>query len=260
MEEALLALPFGLLVGLLLGLVGGGGSILAVPVLVYALDQSPQAATSESLLIVGLTALIGAIDGGRAGRLRLQTGLVFATAGVLGSLPGTAVNRQIGSHALLLGFSAALLAAGVAMLRRRPAAEPRRDTRSAPAAAAGLGTGFLTGLFGVGGGFIIVPALVTLVGLPLQAAVGTSLLVIALTSAAALAAHLATGPIAWTLSLAFAAAAVAGVLAGRRLSHWLPARTPCTPPSRESQCTYLSVRVRAPTRIAIAGRQPRPSG
>lgn len=225
MNEALLALPFGLLVGLLLGLVGGGGSILAVPVLVYALDQSPQAATSESLLIVGLTALIGALDYGRAGRVRLHTGLVFAMAGILGSLPGTAVNRQIGSHALLLGFAAVVTAAAVAMLRREPAAEPRRQARSTPAAAVGLGTGFLTGLFGVGGGFIIVPALVTLLGLPLHAAVGTSLLVIALTSAAALAAHLATGSIAWTLSIAFAAAAVAGVLAGRRLSHHLPAQT-----------------------------------
>lgn len=225
MDEALLALPFGLLIGLLLGLVGGGGSILAVPVLVYVLDQSPQAATSESLLIVGSSALIGAIDYGRAGRLRLRTGLVFAMAGILGSLPGTAVNRQIGSHALLLGFAAVVAAAAVAMLWREPTAEPRREARSTPAAAAGLGTGFLTGLFGVGGGFIIVPALVTLLGLPIQAAVGTSLLAIALTSAAALAAHLATGPIAWTLSLAFAAAAVAGVLAGRRLSHRLPART-----------------------------------
>lgn len=223
MDEALLALPFGLLVGLLLGLVGGGGSILAVPVLVYVLGQSPQAATSESLLIVGLTALVGAVEGGRAGRLRLRAGLVFAVAGVLGSLPGTALNRQIGSQALLLGFSVVLLVAGVAMLRRGPAAEAALGIRLAPAAAAGLGTGVLTGLFGVGGGFVIVPALVTLVGLPLQAAVATSLLVIALTSAAALVVHLATGPIAWMLSLAFAAAAVAGVLAGLRLSRRLPA-------------------------------------
>jgi uncharacterized membrane protein YfcA len=91
--------------------------------------------------------------------------------------------------------------------------------------AAGLGTGFLTGLFGVGGGFIIVPALVTVLGLPLRSAVATSLLVIALTSTAALAAHLATGTIAWTLTLAFASAAAAGVLVGRRLRDRLPVRT-----------------------------------
>jgi uncharacterized protein len=108
------------------------------------------------------------------------------------SLPGTAVNRQIGSHALLLGFAAVVAAAAVAMVWREPAAESRREARSTTAAAVGVGTGFLTGLFGVGGGFIIVPALVTLLGLPLQAAVGTSLLVIGLTSAAAFAAHLAT--------------------------------------------------------------------
>jgi uncharacterized membrane protein YfcA len=221
-DGALLALPFGLLIGLSLGLVGGGGSIIAVPVLVYALDQTPQAATSESLFIVGVAALIGAVDDPRAGRLQLKTALVFAAAGILGTLPGTAVNREVDPQALLLGFSAVAVAAAVAMLRPEPVARPRRASWSAPAAAAGLGTGFLTGLFGVGGGFIIVPALVTVLGLPLRSAVATSLLVIALTSTAALAAHLATGTIAWTLTLVFASAAVAGVLVGRRLRDRVP--------------------------------------
>ena len=225
MDGALLALPCGLLIGLSLGLVGGGGSIVAVPVLVYAFDQTPQAATSESLFIVAVAALVGAVDDPRAGRLQLKTALVFAGAGILGTLPGTAVNREVDPHALLLGFSAVVVAAAVAMLRPEPVAQPRPAAWSAAPAAAGLGTGFLTGLFGVGGGFIIVPALVTVLGLPLRSAVATSLLVIALTSTAALAAHVVTGTIAWPLTLAFASAAAVGVLIGRRLRDRLPVST-----------------------------------
>jgi uncharacterized protein len=216
--EALLALPFGLAIGLLLGLVGGGGSILAVPVLVYLLGEPVEEATTESLLVVGAAALAGAADYARIGRVELRTGLAFAAVGVPGAIVGTVLNRAVGGRAILLSFGVLLLAAAVAMLRRSP--EPRAHGRRPSflrVAPAGLGTGVLTGFLGVGGGFLIVPALVLLLGLPLALAVGTSLLVIALTSGAALAAHLATGGIDWLIATTFTGAAIAGALAGRRL-------------------------------------------
>jgi uncharacterized membrane protein YfcA len=215
---ALLALPFGLGIGLLLGLVGGGGSILAVPVLVYVLGQPVRAATAESLLIVGTAALVGAADYARSGRVQIKTALAFGAAGAAGAIAGTALNRLVTGRALLLAFALLLLAAAAAMLRRRPdPATPSGNRSLVRVAPTGLGTGVLTGFFGIGGGFVIVPALVLLLGLPITLAVGTSLLVITLTSGAALAAHLASGSIDWMIASSFTAAAIAGALAGRRL-------------------------------------------
>jgi uncharacterized protein len=215
---ALLALPFGLAIGLLLGLVGGGGSILAVPVLIYLLGEPVKDATTESLLVVGTAALVGAADHARIGRVEVRTGLTFGAAGVAGAIVGTALNRLVGGRVILLGFAVLLLVAAVAMLRRAPESPPRdRKPSFVHVAPLGLGTGVLTGFFGVGGGFVIGPALVLVLGLPLTLAVGTSLLVIALTSGAALAAHLASGSIDWLIASTFTGAAVAGALAGRRL-------------------------------------------
>jgi len=210
---ALLALPFGLGIGLLLGLVGGGGSILAVPALVYVLGQPVKEATTESLLVVGAAALAGAADHARIGRVQIRTALAFGAAGAAGTIPGTALNRLISGPALLLGFAVLLLAAAAAMLlRRNDPVEQRSKLSLARVAAVGLATGVLTGFFGVGGGFVIVPALVLLLGLPLTLAVGTSLLVITPTSAAALAAHLASGTVDWAIALTFTAGAIAGAL------------------------------------------------
>jgi uncharacterized membrane protein YfcA len=215
---ALLAVPFGVAIGLVLGLLGGGGSILAVPVLVYVLGEPVKDATTESLLVVGVAALAGAADHARVGRVDVKTALTFGVAGAAGSVGGTALNRLVSGHAILLGFAALLIAAAYAMLRRRTV-----ESEYAPhgslwrAAPAGIGTGVLTGFFGVGGGFLILPVLVLLLGLPMAVAVGTSLLVIALTSGAALAAHLASGGIDWGLAVIFTAAAITGALGGRRL-------------------------------------------
>ncbi len=218
MSGSLLALPFGLAIGLLLGLVGGGGSILAVPVLVYVLDQPVKEATTESLLVVGAAALVGAVDHARVGLVQLRTALAFGSAGAAGAIAGTALNRLVSGQVLLLAFALLLLVAAAGMLLRSGDPIEQGNSRSlARAGAVGVGTGVLTGLFGVGGGFVIVPALVLLVGLPLAAAVGTSLLVIALTSAAALAAHLGSGSVDWRVALTFTGAAIAGVLAGRRI-------------------------------------------
>lgn len=222
MQTALLALPFGVAIGLSLGLVGGGGSILALPVLVYVLGEPVKAATTESLLIVGVTALIGSLDHARAGRVRWRTALAFGAAGVVGAFGGTALNRAVGSRAILFAFALLLLLAAAAMLRgrgepTRRETEPRGRSLWLRIVPAGLATGLLTGFFGVGGGFAIVPALTLLLALPLATAVGTSLVVIALTSAGALAAHLSSGRIDWGVAAAFTAAAVVGALAGARL-------------------------------------------
>jgi uncharacterized protein len=226
MGGALLALPFGLAIGLLLGLVGGGGSILAVPVLVYVLGQPVHAATTESLFVVGVAALVGAADHARVGNVRIKTALAFGLAGTVGSLGGTALNRLAGGRSILLAFAALLLLAAWALQRRqgvdaKPVRYPHVHLR---AGAIGLLTGVLTGFFGVGGGFVIVPALVLLLGLPITLAVGTSLAVIALTTTSALVAHLVSGSIDWGIATAFAAAAIAGALFGRRLGGRLDRR------------------------------------
>jgi len=229
---ALLALPFGLAIGLSLGLVGGGGSILAVPVLVYVLGEPVKAATTESLLIVGATALLGSLDHAKGGRVRWRVAIAFGLPGAVGSLGGTALNRVVGSRSLLLAFAVLLLVAAAAMVRGR--GEPGRPEIPPHGAGlwlrivpAGLATGVLTGFFGVGGGFAIVPALTLLLALPLRAAVGTSLVCIGITSAAALAAHLATatpaeGRIDWTVAAVFTAAAVGGAVLGSRVGRRVP--------------------------------------
>jgi uncharacterized protein len=228
-HDALLALPFGLAIGILLALVGGGGSILTVPLLVYILGEPVKRATTESLLIVGVTALVGAVAAGRAGRLHVRLALAFAGAGAAGAVGGTALNRLVGGRAILLGFALLLLIAAFAMIRspkvELAARGPEARTPSwSRVTAAGAATGLLTGFFGVGGGFVIVPALALVLGLPMTLAVGTSLLVIALTSAAALAAHLASGAINPSLSAAFTVAAITGAATGSRLHGRVPER------------------------------------
>ncbi len=222
MHNALLALPFGLAIGVSLGLVGGGGSILAVPVLVYVLGEPVKEATTASLAIVGITALVGAVDHVRSGGVRVRLALAFGAAGAVGALAGTALNRVASGSSILIAFAVVMLAAAYALIRGRgegrgDEVEARGRTLALRVIPAGIGTGVLTGFFGVGGGFVIVPALVLLLGLPMMVAIGTSLLVIALTSASALVAHLATGRVDWAVVVAFTAAAIAGEIAGSRL-------------------------------------------
>jgi uncharacterized protein len=235
--RALLASPLGFLIGLSLGALGGGGSILAVPVLVYVAGQDPRAATATSLLLVGSAAVAGLGGHWRAGRVRVGIGLVLGLAGVGGSIAGTALNRHVDPDVLLLGFAVLVCVAAWRMLTGCPTCTQvgeAREVRSARTATttrarvdpqtilgvlvAGSAVGFLTGLFGVGGGFVIVPALALVLKLPMPQAIGTSLLVVAINSAVALASRLATTSIDWHITLPFAAAAIAGVLTGGRLA------------------------------------------
>lgn len=238
--RALLASPLGFLIGVSLGALGGGGSILAVPVLVFVAGQSPAQATSTSLVVVGVASVIGAHGHWRSGKVRVATGLVFGLVGIAGSLAGSALNRRIDGDVLLLGFAALVLVAAWRMVvgcpscirsgetravsERQPhgSTATRRGTRAPNRApkiiAAGTAVGFLTGLFGVGGGFVIVPALALVLEFPMGEAVGTSLLVIAVNSGIAIIARLGAGTIDWFTTTVFTAAAVAGVVVGRRLA------------------------------------------
>lgn len=216
-----LALLFGVVIGLLLGTVGGGGSILTVPILVYALDLGVHEATATSLLIVGATALIGAVPHARAGRVALKTALTFGGAGIVGAFAGTWLNARVSGPVILALFGALMLVVASRMaFGAKPAA-----TGSAPGAglhwsvlATGLIVGFMTGFFGVGGGFLIVPALVLILRLPMRLAVGTSLVVIAINSAAGVAAHLERGGMNVPLAALFVAGGVMGALTGSRFA------------------------------------------
>jgi uncharacterized membrane protein YfcA len=242
--RALLASPLGFLIGLSLGALGGGGSILAVPALVYAAGQDPKAATTTSLVLVTVTALIGMIPHWRAGRVRFGAGAIFGLAGVGGSLLGSHWNEAVDPDVLLLAFSALMLVAAYAMWRRLDrSGSPSPAPRSAGAAAAsdidaessptGIGfdaataakvvvagsfVGLLTGFFGVGGGFVIVPALVLALGFAMPEAVGTSLLVIAVNSTVALTTRLPGGTIEWGVIIPFTIASLIGVFVGSRLA------------------------------------------
>ena len=249
MLRALLASPLGFLIGVSLGALGGGGSILAVPALVYAAGQGAKAATTSSLLLVGVAALVGAGSHWRAGRVRLGTGAAFGLIGIGGSVAGSALNRQLDPNVLLLGFSGLILVAAWRMLVGCPSCTKAGEERELLVAqqagtgglvvepplrmdlgrvllvlAVGTAVGFLTGLFGVGGGFVIVPALALVLRLPMPEAIGTSLLVIAINSAEALSTRLATASIDWAVTAPFAVAAVAGVVVGGRIAGRLDAQ------------------------------------
>jgi hypothetical protein len=276
------ALAVGLLIGISLGALGGGGSILTVPALVYLLHQSPHAATSGSLIVVGVSATAGAVAHSRKAHVRLRQGVVFGALGIVGSYIGSRWSANIDPDVLLVAFAALMLAAATAMTlhgaggrSRRTLAAPAIDSSSADGRDGSAGArssgfaltavasrpieteaetevetktearasppiasrrpsrfrrtttlvlaativGLLTGFFGVGGGFVIVPALVLVLGFEMPVAVGTSLLVIAINSAVALLSRLASPThLNWTLLGLFTAAAIGGSVAGGRVA------------------------------------------
>lgn len=219
------ALVAGAVIGLSMGALGGGGSILAVPVLVYALAVGPQAATTASLVIVGVTAAVAAATHAAAGRVDWRAAAVFGALGLPASVAGSLLNRLVDPQLLLVAFAGLMLLAAVAMYRRSraPRAEPApvggsTRARVVRVVVVALAVGFLTGFLGVGGGFLIVPALVLAMGFGMPVAVGTSLVVIAVTSVAALAERLGHGAVPWGVVVPFTVAAVTGSLLGKGLS------------------------------------------
>jgi uncharacterized protein len=212
-------LVLALLIGVALGLLGGGGSILAVPVLVYVAQQDAKAAIAMSLLVVGVTSAAGAISHARAGRVQWRTAAIFGAAGMVGAYGGGRLAAFIPGTWLLVAFALMMAVTAVAMLRGRDTPTPRDGRAALPVlriVVDGLVVGVVTGLVGAGGGFLIVPALVLLGGLPMATAVGTSLVIIAMKSGAGLLGYLASTSIDWSLAAAVTAAAVVGsVVAGR---------------------------------------------
>ncbi|WP_324651776.1 sulfite exporter TauE/SafE family protein [Georgenia sp. H159] len=242
MSEIVLAVPLGVVVGIALGALGGGGSILAVPALVYLLGLGARAATTGSLVIVGITTLIGMLPHLRAGRVRLGQGVVFGLLGVGGAFVGSLLSTTVPQKVLLVSFAGLMLVVAVVMTRRRRASARAQSAgqgevegRSTPmlslrpfrcdcrAVAVLLLTatavGLLTGFFGVGGGFAVVPALVLALRLPMPVAVGTSLVVITVNSASSLVSRLGQDvTLDWALIGAFTAASVVGGLVGARIT------------------------------------------
>ena len=202
-----LSVLFGGVIGFSLGLTGGGGAIFAVPLLVYVLAVAPREAVGISLASVGVTSFVGFLGRWRARQVEIRTGLVFAVAGMLGAPVGAWVSGLIPEAVLLTLFAILMLTSRCAVLLL----------------VVGLLTGVLSGLFGVGGGFVIVPALVLFSGMAIHRAVGTSLLVITLVSISGIASHLFVGrTISVETTALFVVGGVTGMLlgnlAGRRLS------------------------------------------
>lgn len=210
-------------VGLMLGLLGGGGSILMVPLLTYVAGMPTTEAITASLVVVGATSAVSVVGHARAGRVRWRTGLLFGATGMAGAFAGGLIGGHLPGRMLMAAFAVLMVITAVAMLLGRRAVTAAEGTSPGRVLLIGAGVGLVTGLLGAGGGFLIVPALTLLAGLPVTAAVGTSLLVIAMNSAAGLAGHLTAVPIDWRLTGAVTAAAVLGSLVGARLLTRVPA-------------------------------------
>lgn len=219
----------GMLVGLVVGALGGGGAIITVPVLVYVLGMDAHQATTGSLVIVALSAVIAAAGHHRQQHVEWRTGFVFGALGFVGTLVGSRLSVLVPGDRLLVAFAVLLGVVAAVMLRnssRPPLHSPDGEHRAHPwvVAAAATGVGLLTGFFGVGGGFVIVPALVLVLRLPMATAVGTSLLVVTLNSAVALASRLHNGvTLNWPVVLAFAGGAMLTAAVGSHISGKLPA-------------------------------------
>ncbi|WP_141731769.1 sulfite exporter TauE/SafE family protein [Oligoflexus tunisiensis] len=228
-----------ILMGLSLGMIGGGGSILTVPILVYLFALPPVVATGYSLFVVGLTALVGGLYGLRRGPLDFKTVLIFAAC----SFPGVQLTRawvipnlpdpvfqvagfHMGKGTLMMAvFALLMILASYSMIRRRTPqlkAEWSPIQRNVMIGLVGLGVGCVTGFVGAGGGFLVVPSLVILVGLPMKKAVGTSLFIIAINSLSGFIGDLQRQALVdWTLLLSIAAIAISGIFLGTWASRFV---------------------------------------
>jgi uncharacterized protein len=214
------------LIGLSLGMLGGGGSILTVPIFVYVLGFSGKQAIAMSFPVVGATSLVGAVSHYRLGAVSLRTALLFGFVTMAGAFVGARYLATLlgdAAHLALLGL--VMLAAALTLARRRDSDESAvvvaLHARPALLVTAGLGLGLLTGLVGIGGGFLIVPALVVLAGVPIKQAVGTSLVVITMNTITGFLGYIGRVTIPWGYVTLFTLIAIAGILAGTRLVRYV---------------------------------------
>jgi len=223
----IIVVALAVLVGLSLGLLGGGGSILVVPLLTYVGGLDPREAIATSLFVVGATSLASLLGHARKGNVRWRAGLIFGAAGMVGAFLGGLAGGHIPGTVLMIAFAGMMIATAGAMIKGRKNRDGQSQTHRHPVwriLLDGLVVGAATGLVGAGGGFLVVPALVLLAGLPMTAAVGTSLLVIALKSFAGLGGYLTSVSLDWPLVAAVTAAAIAGSFVGVRLTSVVPER------------------------------------
>lgn len=223
----IIALALAALVGVSLGLLGGGGSILTVPILTYVLGMEPREAIAASLFIVGTTSAVSMIGHARSGRVRWKSGALFGVAGMIGAFAGGLLGGIIPGVILMILFAIMMIVTATAMIRGRKDHGTGTGDHSRPILRIlidGLLVGIATGLVGAGGGFLIVPALNLLGGLPMAVAVGTSLLVIAMKSFAGLGGYLFSVQLNWPIVTAFTATAIAGSFAGVALAGRIPER------------------------------------
>jgi uncharacterized membrane protein YfcA len=217
-------LALSVLVGVSLGVLGGGGSILTVPILVYVAGMDPKEAIASSLFVVGVTSAAGVISHARAGRVRWQTGVLFGASGLVGGFLGGMLGGHLPGDLLLFAFALMMLAASAAMIRGRRIDESKQQQELPVLRVVliGLTVGLVASLVGAGGGFLVVPALALLGGLPMAVAVGTSMLVIAMNSLGGLAGYLSSVQLDWALVIAVTAAAVLGSVVGGRFVGRIP--------------------------------------
>lgn len=230
MASLLPLLLYGLVVGISLGLTGGGGSIITVPLLVYLVGQPVHVAIPTSLVVVGATALAGYLR--RVSHARSIDGLLVGLAGLFGAVPGRLAAELFSGRMLLLLFAVIMLVAAVFMYRSRSYVPAQGRPHWLLVTAVGIGIGFLTGFLGVGGGFLIVPGLVLLLGMGMEPAIPTSLLVISINCASSLFGPLllgkgevAIGEIDWHVAIPFVIGGVGGAFVGRALAGRLDQRT-----------------------------------
>ena len=208
-------------IGLSLGLIGGGGSIITVPVLVYVLGVDAHQAVGMSLAVVGATSVVGTALHSRTGSVDFRTGALFGLSGVLGAFYGSRLTYLLPASTLLLLFAGLMITVATAILvthRRTDTDDTPRGRSTTKAVAAGLGVGVMTGFLGVGGGFLIVPALVFFGGLTMKDAIGTTQLIIAINCIAGLAGHLQHGGFDPHLALLVTGMAAGGALLGTAIS------------------------------------------
>ncbi len=241
MFELILSLIFAIVIGITLSVIGGGGSILTVPVFVYVLGIPPTEATAYSLFIVGLTAAMSAIGYQREGLIAWKEGITFAIPSffavflvrsyILPGLPdsmGSAIGLSFSKDLFIMVLFAFIMAlASYSMIRSKVITDTNRELN--PSLKTGLillegfGVGGLTGLVGAGGGFLIIPALVLLLGMPMKQAIGTSLMIIAVKSLIGFTGDVIALPVIdWSLILLFTGFAFAGVLIGLRIAKHIP--------------------------------------
>ncbi len=213
----MLSLFLASLIGLSLGLLGGGGSILTVPILVYAVGMDPKLSIALSLAIVGATSLVGVIGHFREKNIELKVALIFGPVAMVGTYVGAKLSVFFSGQVQLIIFSVIMLAAAIFMIKKKNYSTEKKELRIVPVVIEAFIVGNVTGLVGVGGGFLIVPSLVILTGIDMKKAVGTSLFIISLNSLTGFMGYLSIIEVPWMFLFKFILSATVGIFVGIRL-------------------------------------------